>query len=74
MTGVPKKFIRDTAQARVLRALQLAKAADEVILTENATTIFNHKVESHRTALRDEGARLIQNKIITERQMTELFM
>ena len=39
-TGVPKKFMTDTAEARVPRMLDLAKAADEVVLAENLATIF----------------------------------
>ncbi|MCJ1481781.1 hypothetical protein MMC06_001940 [Schaereria dolodes] len=54
VTGVPKKFMKDTAQARVLRTLQLAKAADEVVLAEDLVTVSNRKVEAHGTALRDE--------------------
>ena len=60
---VSKKLMRETAKTRVLKTLELAKAADEVVLAENLTTVFKRKVNSHGTALRDEGARLIQNKI-----------
>ena len=74
VTGIPKKYMRDNAEACVLKMLILVKVDDDVALAGNLAIIFKNKVDSHGRVLHEEGRWLIQYRITTKQQLTDLYM